>query len=71
MELTSRFYKIDNQSRRCVEAKEDYKKRGFKSPDYADACLLCFYNRQGGSFDDIDNEPGEKPMMAGILNKQF
>jgi phage terminase large subunit len=44
MELTSRFYKLDSKARRQVESKEDYKKRGFKSPDYADACLLCFYN---------------------------
>lgn len=44
MELTSRFYKIDMKGRRQIESKDEYKKRGFKSPDYADACLLCFYN---------------------------
>jgi phage terminase large subunit len=43
MELTSRFYKLDSRGRRVVESKEEYKKRGFKSPDYADACLLCYY----------------------------
>jgi hypothetical protein len=43
MELTSRFYKVDNKGRRQVESKDEYKKRGFKSPDYADACLLAFY----------------------------
>jgi phage terminase large subunit len=70
MELTSRFFKIDTRSRRCIESKEDYKKRGFKSPDYADACLLCFYNKQAGTFSDIP-EPTFKPEMAGLMNKQF
>lgn len=45
MELTSRFYKVDSRGRRQVESKEEYKKRGFKSPDYADALLLAFYTR--------------------------
>lgn len=43
MQLTSRFFKIDSRGRRVVESKDDYKKRGFKSPDKADAALLCYY----------------------------
>jgi len=70
MELTSRFYKIDNRSRRCVESKEDYKKRGFKSPDYADACLLCFYQKYGGGLVDIP-EQKYKPVTAGLMSKEF
>ena len=36
---------LDKQGRRRVEPKEDYKKRfKGKSPDTADAFLLCFYN---------------------------
>lgn len=42
-ELATREWKIDNKGRRCVESKEEYKKRYYKSPDKADACLLCFY----------------------------
>ena len=45
-ELTSRQYKYTPDERRKVESKEEYKKRtGRHSPDSADACILCFYNR--------------------------
>lgn len=43
-ELLTREWTIDNHGRRVVESKEAYKKRGYRSPDYADALLLCFYN---------------------------
>lgn len=47
-ELVNRKYKpLDKKGRRVIESKEDYKKRGgFKSPDMADAFLLCFYDRK-------------------------
>jgi phage terminase large subunit len=48
-ELTTRFWKTDMQGRRVIESKKEYKKRGFKSPDKADALLLCFYNKVNGS----------------------
>jgi hypothetical protein len=35
--------RLDKKGRRGVESKDDYKKRGFQSPDDADAFLLCFY----------------------------
>ncbi len=38
---------LDKKGRRVVESKEQYKKRGFKSPDDADAFLLCFYKGKG------------------------
>lgn len=43
MELTTRQWKQDNKGKRVVEAKKDYKDRGFKSPDLADACIICYY----------------------------
>lgn len=43
MELTTREWKMDIKGRRGVESKDIYKKRGFRSPDKADALLLCFY----------------------------
>lgn len=46
MELSTRQWKQDVRSRRCIESKQDYKKRGFKSPDLADACIICYYNPQ-------------------------
>jgi len=45
-ELSNRYFKYTPDERRKVESKEDYKKRsGRKSPDKADAMILCFYNR--------------------------
>lgn len=44
LELTARQYTFEKTtSRRVVESKADFKKRGFNSPDRADAMLLCFY----------------------------
>jgi phage terminase large subunit len=37
---------LDKKGRRTIESKDQYKKRGFRSPDVADAFLLCFYNMQ-------------------------
>lgn len=46
MELSNRAWKMDAKGRRAVESKDDYKKRGFRSPDKADATILCFYTPQ-------------------------
>ena len=43
MELSSRKWVMDSKGRRGVESKDSYKKRGFRSPDKADATILCFY----------------------------
>jgi phage terminase large subunit len=47
MELSTRQWKQDNKGRRTVESKGEYKKRGFRSPDIADACIICYYEPQG------------------------
>lgn len=43
-ELATREFKIDLKGRKQVESKEEYKKKFAKSPDLADACLLCYYD---------------------------
>lgn len=43
MELSSRRWVMDTKGRRGVESKDTYKKRGYRSPDKADATILCFY----------------------------
>lgn len=66
-ELTERKYSFDKRQRRSIEAKRDFKKRVGRSPDKADALLLCFYNVGGGiiiedfSSNEIGHiyEPGE------------
>ena len=42
MELTTRQWKMDSKGKRRVESKDDYKKRGFRSPDIADAAIICY-----------------------------
>jgi phage terminase large subunit len=43
-QLSGRLYDFEpGSNRRIVESKKDYKKRFGKSPDKADALLLCFY----------------------------
>jgi len=45
-ELSGRHYKYTQDERRKVESKEEYKKRtGRRSPDIADAMILCYYNK--------------------------
>jgi phage terminase large subunit len=43
-ELGGRLYKYDHENRYQVEPKGEFKKRLKRSPDKADALLLCFYN---------------------------
>lgn len=42
-ELSSRQWAMDSKGKRGVESKDSYKKRGYRSPDKADATILCFY----------------------------
>lgn len=42
MELSTRQWAMDNKGKRRVESKIDYKKRGLRSPDLADACIICY-----------------------------
>jgi phage terminase large subunit len=50
-ELCGREYTFDKQGRRCVESKDDFKKRYGRSPDKADSLLLAYYAMySGGSF---------------------
>ena len=45
-ELSDRRYTFNKKGQKCVESKDEYKKRhGGKSPDLADGLLLCFYER--------------------------
>jgi phage terminase large subunit len=42
MELSTRQWAQDTRGKRRVESKNEYKKRGFRSPDLADACIICY-----------------------------
>lgn len=53
MELSTRRWVMDQRGRRGVESKDMYKKRGYRSPDLADATILCFYSGKMITIDDI------------------
>lgn len=61
-ELCGREYTFDKKGRKQVESKDKFKKRYGKSPDLADGLLLCFYNKPGVRFEDVehDGDIGEK-----------
>lgn len=42
MELSTRQWQQDTRGRRTVEGKNTYKKRGYRSPDIADAVVICY-----------------------------
>lgn len=45
-ELLARRMRLDEKGRRNIESKADFKKRFGRSPDYADAFLICFSGYQ-------------------------
>lgn len=51
-ELAGRQYDYDKKSRRMVESKKKFKDRYGKSPDKADALILCFYTKKNILFDE-------------------
>lgn len=53
MELSTRNWSQDVKGKRRVESKQEYKKRGFRSPDLADACIICYHQPQMLTSDDI------------------
>lgn len=53
MELTTRGWAQDAKGKRRVESKGDYKKRGFRSPDLADACIICYSTPNALGVDDF------------------
>ena len=54
MELSTRKWNQDIRGKRKIESKNEYKKRGFSSPDLADACIICYStNTNYLSIDDI------------------
>jgi len=49
-ELSARQYRYTPDDRKKIEAKADFKKRYGRSPDKADALLLCFYKPKRKTF---------------------
>lgn len=72
-ELSGRLWKMDSKGRRGVERKDDYKKRGNRSPDKADALILCFFDRDVQPFpsSDDDNESPSAPITSGLMGSNF
>jgi len=49
-ELSNRKFKYDKTQRKIVESKDEYKKRCGRSPDKADAFLLCYHTENKNDF---------------------
>ena len=62
MELSTRQWKQDIRGRRCVESKQDYKKRGYRSPDLADSCILAYSQPSAGGW--INYLKGQNDLSA-------
>ena len=69
-ELTSRLWKPDTKGRRVVESKGDYKKRGMRSPDEADALILAFYEANI-AVDEVTEDEYDDSEFEGLLDKDF
>jgi hypothetical protein len=63
-QLSSRLYFINKKGKIILETKEEYVKRGYESPDRADAFVMCFYPyvKVGGTLVTQDG-PGKKVGM--------
>ncbi len=57
MELSTREWKQDNKGKRRIQSKDDYKKLGFKSPDLADACIICYYTPKDTNVRVFEHKP--------------
>jgi phage terminase large subunit len=64
MELSTRQWAQDNKGKRRVESKADYKKRGFRSPDLADACIICYGDPATPGILDYYKSLADKPKIA-------
>ncbi|MFC8008949.1 PBSX family phage terminase large subunit [Streptomyces cinereoruber] len=70
-ELTSRQWKMDTKGRRAIESKADYKKRGNRSPDKADALIMCFYSNAREITYKEHNDSYPLTITGGLLNESF
>jgi len=64
MELSTRQWAQDNKGKRRVESKADYKKRGFRSPDLADACIICYGDPARPGILDYYKSLADKPQVT-------
>lgn len=76
MELSTRLWKMDSKGRRAIESKQDYKKRGYHSPDLADSLIMCFYNVDPGQLrsgheERTESYGAQEPLTKGLLNSRF
>ncbi|TFD15519.1 PBSX family phage terminase large subunit [Cryobacterium sp. TMT1-21] len=69
-ELTSRLWKMDTKGRRAIESKQDYKKRGNRSPDEADALILAFYEANI-AVDEVTEDEYDDLEFEGLLDRDF
>lgn len=70
-ELSTRLWKMDTKGRRCVESKDDYKRRGYRSPDKADALILCFYSGVSSGFEARYGLSTDYDEATSLLDRRY
>jgi hypothetical protein len=64
-QLSGRQYNYDKKDRKIIESKDEYKKRLGRSPDDADALILCYYNKKNISIsEDLRRQLQERRKRA-------
>lgn len=71
MELSTRKWKMDSKGRRAIESKDEYKKRGFRSPDLADALIMEFYNVHHSPVPEKPDQDYYEPITSGLMEQSF
>ncbi len=70
-QLTQRLYDYDRKGRRKVEPKSVFKERYGKSPDKADALLLCYYTKKNILFSKEVRDGLKNRNKKGVNNYGF
>jgi len=72
MELSTRQWSMDRFERRCIESKDQYKKRGYRSPDLADACILAYFQRDMSLPKSPETEPDQGgKVLPSLMSRKF
>jgi phage terminase large subunit len=61
---------MDTKGRRAVESKQDYKKRGNRSPDEADALILAYFEANI-AVDEVPEDEYDDLEFEGLLDRDF
>lgn len=68
-QLSTRRYYMNKKGQLVIEPKDDYKNRGFESPDRADAIVMTFYDRVTATA-QIAERTASKTLGSGVIARR-